>query len=536
MTGLPQALRRVRGGAVVQAEELGYHAATEIRRSPGSVPRGGSGDYHLRLDRETIIKQSRAYDRDNALFQGLHRVAIDNILGSGFVLQATTANTSVNKRLEKLWKEDFCKHPEIRGLFKWHQVEKHLLSGIMVAGDIGAVKLKSRDPSIDGRLQLVEAEQIDAGRTQPTQKGNRIQGGIETDRYGRIVKIYTKDFDAKSGRVKGKARGFKPVDFILAAYRRRPSQTRGIPALVASFPDINRLDDILTSEAASWQILSRLAFKRKQIDAEGFARDTSKEDDNTTVDTHTLAQRFHDVGMALIVNCQPGEDIEAVKHDIPAPTLNQSVQVFVRMLGLPLGLPLELALLDWSDMNYSSARASLEQAFLNFLCWQILLADDAETPVYEWQVRRWVRKGKVPNRPDILRHAWIAPQFPWLDQLKEAQAWGLKLDRGLSTHGEALKSLNRDRGDWLETREREISEAMAIADRLNEGRESPEPDLWKHFCGLGGKTPQKAKKGESTPPVEGPEGPDEGEDEPDAAPDTEAAPAAEGPVGVRGKV
>lgn len=502
MTPLPTRTRRVRGGAIDAAEQLGYRAATEGRRSPGTIPQGGSGDFHLRLDRETVIKQSRAYERNNALFQGLHRIAIDNILGPGFGLQANTANKSINERLERMWRDEFCEAPEIRGVFKWRQVEKMILSGIMVAGDIGAIKLASRDRSIDGRLQLIEAEQIDAGRKQPAE-GNRIQGGVETDRYGRVVKIYVKDFDSRSATVKGRAKGFKPEDFILAAYRRRPSQTRGIPALVASFPDINRLDDILTSEAASWQIISRLAFSRQQVDSADMALETSKANDNATVETHQLAQRVHDIGMALIYNCEPGEKIEAIKHEIPAPTLDQSVRVFVRMLGLPLGLPLELALLDWSDMNYSSARASLEQAFLNFMRWQLLLADDAETPVYEWQVRRWIRKGRIPNRPDILRHEWIRPQFPWLDQLKEAQAWGLKLDRGLTTHAEALKSVNRDRQSWLEVREREIGEAMEIADRLNEGREKPDPDLWKHFCGLTVKSANKAKKGEETPTTDG---------------------------------
>jgi lambda family phage portal protein len=499
-------VRRIGGNGQVV---LGYNAAAEIRRSPGSVASGGSGDYHLRTDRGTLLKQSRSYDRDSALFQGMHRSAITNILGAGFQLQAMTGNQRLDQRLEQLWREEFCEAPEVRGLDTWPEIERFALSDVMVAGDVGAILLE------DGQIQMIEAERIDHGGTKP-RAGARMESGIELDGQGRPLRFYVKEYDSKSSTTRGRARAIDREDFVYSAYRRRMSQTRGVPALTASFSDLNRLDDILSSEAASWQILSRLAVTRKQEDAPRLAGEGSIAQDNYDPDTEDLAQRVHDVGMALIFNCKPGESIEGVTHNIPGPNFEQSVRVFLRLLGLPLGLPLELIILDWSQTTYSSARAALEQAFVEFTRWQRLLMHTWHSPIYRWRVRGWIAEGRAPDHAGVLRHAWITPSFPWLDQLKEAQAWGMKLDRGLSTHAEALKSVNRDRDDWLERRERELLEAAEIAGRIVEAHpELDKAQLTAHFAGLSTKTANTAKKGEQTPTSDRPEGPDAKNDDED---------------------
>jgi len=101
-------------------------------------------------------------------------------------------------------------------------------------------------------------------------------------------------------------------------------------------------------------------------------------------------------------------------------------------------------LLDWSQTNYSSARASLEQAYLAFERWQQIMIRQFHTRVYKWKVGTWMSEGKLPNDKAYLKHEWITPPFPWVDPEKEANAWGVKLDRNLTTHTEALKSLNID--------------------------------------------------------------------------------------------
>jgi hypothetical protein len=173
---------------------------------------------------------------------------------------------------------------------------------------------------------------------------------------------------------------------------------------------------------------------------------------------------------------------------------------------MTVGMPLEMLLLDWSKTNYSSARASIEQFARVIQGLQSLLMRGLHGPVYQWKVKEWTREGKVAlpksvSPEEALAHEWIAPEIPWVDPLKEAQAWGKRMSYGLSTHTNAIKSQNKDRDNWVDQRKREVMEAIAIADEINAA--NPEAKVpWQMFCGIevtGATQAQAAAKPEEEP-------------------------------------
>lgn len=169
--------------------------------------------------------------------------------------------------------------------------------------------------------------------------------------------------------------------------------------------------------------------------------------------------------------------------------------MFLRLLGLPLGLPLEIILLDWTKSNYSQSRAVLEQAFTAFIGWQFKIADFFLTPIYEWWLKGEFDE-ELKEDDDIYGHDWIKPTFPWIDQLKEAQAWGEKLDRGLTLHAKALKSLGADREDEMNDRAAEITDAIKRSQVIEET--TGVKVSWQIFAGLPapGSKKQPAEKDE----------------------------------------
>jgi hypothetical protein len=196
----------------------------------------------------------------------------------------------------------------------------------------------------------------------------------------------------------------------------------------------------------------------------------------------------------------------ASEAGIPIPRLcaTDSLRAFLRVIGLPLGMPLELVLLDWSQTNYSSARAALEQAWVGFRAWQSILVEQFLAPVLAWQLERWVTDRKLPAPPEGLagvKSSWIAPSFPWLDQLKEAQAWASKLDRGMETHARSIKSLGLDPDQVLEQREKEIRQAITRAQSIEKATGEAVP--WTVFCGLAAKGAEapNGKPGTPNPPA-----------------------------------
>lgn len=461
---------------------LGYHAAQTMRERSGGLPSGGSGDAHLTPDRDALRRTSQEFERDNGLYIAIVERAIDNILGQGFGFQARTPDAEINQKIEQeLWPA-FCEAPEVRGIFDWDELVSHVATRWFVDGDIGAILLRDAP-----QIQLQESEQIvspgtgSGARDKAAAAGGRIVDGVELDRLGKPVGYWVAQY-GDSGQVKGQRRRIEAENFLFLANRLRPSQTRGVPPMQSNFATFWRMNDIFDSEAAAWQILSRFAVAIQRKDAAELALATSDEAQSGE-QPPTLAQRVHDVGNAVIFHGEPGEEIRGVERNIPGANFTESVRMFVRLVGLPMGLPLELILLDWSEANYSSSRAQLEQAYIRFRRRQSQLRRFWHQPLYRWLVKRWVADGELPAIDGIERHEWIMPPFPWIDLLKEAEALGMGVDRGISTYGDALKMRNKDRVTVISDRAVEIDQAIATARALETKYPGVQVD-WQHFAGL----------------------------------------------------
>lgn len=457
---------------------LGYRAATVERSSGRSLPVGGSADLHSRFDLDLLRRIGQGFDRDNAIAQGLTNRAAENILGAGFKLEASTGDKKLNKRLEAWWTE-WSEDPEIRGIFSFADLEDLTLKHLMTDGDVAYVKTTA------GKLQAIEAERIVGLRRT---KGERTENGVELDAVGRPLAFWVANYTPYGVVSRNTARRIPAEAVFFVAHRRRLSQTRGIPVQVPSFPMVHRINDVCDSEAIAWQLLSRFALscsrdmgpQRAYIESEldaGIAPRTNQ--------PPNLDVRLQDVGEGVIFHA-PNDGrskLSAIPRDLPGANFSDSVRMFLRLIGLPFGLPLELILLDWSQTNYSSARASLEQSHRNFARWQKILIRQFHRPVYLWALEQAVRAGLFPERADLTKHVWIAPKFPWLDVLKESMAWGNALDRGFSTQTEILATRGTDREDHNAQRKLEIEEAIEIAEDIN--KQHPDAKVpWQIFAGL----------------------------------------------------
>lgn len=473
-------------------ERLGYRAAEVIRKSGRVQPSSGSGDYQARWDLKLLRAESQRFDRDNGLYTGTVNRLLDNILGDGFRLQARTANKRTNARLEELWCE-WGKECEVRGLDDWYDIERMVGRHIIVDGDAAALKLDA------GTLQLIEAERIDYPATQIGK--SRVENGVELDPVGRPVAFHICNY-RPDGTVDSKGMRYTADNVIFIAARNRISQTRGMPLMVPSFPMFHRINDVCDSEAVAWQLLSRLAVAINRKDAAELADLTSTAGDDTT--PPSMASRYHDIGDAIIFNGEPGETVQGIERTLPGADFPESIKAFMRLLGLPIGFPLELMLLDWSNTNYSSARAALLQAYRMLTRWQRMLMRSFHTPVYEWKVKQWVEAGLIRPSDDVLEHDWFPPPFPWIEPLKDAEANALLVDRGYSTYAEVLKGQNRDRVDMIDQRALEIREAIATAKAIEE--ETGEKVPWQLFAGYeaaaASADPQAAPTGGIDPEVE----------------------------------
>lgn len=452
---------------------LGFRSAKRAASEARSYSRG-SGDAHMQFDRPLLIRESRAHYRDNPIYKGMIDTAVDYIIGEGFQLDVTSGSKALNEKVQGLWKSWFS-FPEIKGLLDDGDMSQMICREMILCGDTLAIKTNK------GLLQLIEAEQIACG---PGATNAAKIDGIEKNTFGTPTSFWVAPY--KSGYVNTqKARTYSAFDVLFLTAPDRPSSTRGVPAAQASFPMLHRINDICDSEAIAWQMLSRLAVtvNKEQAGQDGY--DLSREDPNKSGDQTDgdLATRLTELDYALMFWGKPGEEIKGVERNIPGMNFSESLRTFLRLLGLPLGLPLELVLLDWTKSNYSQSRAVLEQAFRRFKKVQRKMEHFFFTPLFEWKLEQWRKSERLGNIKNI-PYSWIKPTFPWIDQLKEAQARGEAVDRGFMTHGEVCKSRGMDRSDIVSAREAEVIDAIETAQRIEEKYDGKVKVPWQIFAGL----------------------------------------------------
>ncbi|HOQ06070.1 MAG TPA: phage portal protein [Anaerohalosphaeraceae bacterium] len=451
---------------------LGYRTVRLADRD-GLYISGASGDRHLIKDRLKLIDVSRDFWRNNPIYKGMIDRAVAYIVGRGFGLQMRTQDEDINNLVEnRLWRA-FWERPEIRNLQSGVMTEKMVIREAMLAGDVGVIKTSK------GVLQIIEAEQI-AGPTE-------YPDGIVKDLYGTPQMFFVSRYNEYGKVDRTSARKYRAKDFLFVANLDRPSSSRGVPAAQAAFPMLHRINDVCDSEAVAWQMLSKLAVAviREEGPEQAYAESTglSGPSSSSAAGQSEMATRMTELDYALFFHGNPGESIQGIDRNIPGRNFTESIRMFLRLLGLPLGLPLEIVLLDWTQSNYSQSRAVLEQAYQTFQDWQDLLEYFFLDEVLSWKIKQWIDDGVLPARDDY-DWEWIRPTFPWIDQLKEAEAKGGMVDRGFMTHSQVCKALGTDRETIMKMRQREVIEAINLAKAVEAQTGQPVP--WRIFAGMKG--------------------------------------------------
>lgn len=462
---------------------MGYYKSSMIATTDGLSWSSGSGDAMLNVDRPTMVSVSRHFYRNNPIYKGMIDRSAAYIVGNGFGLQVRSNSESYNSQVELLW-SDFMEDPEVRGIHLGHAFDRMLCTEVLQTGE--TINLKTDT----GKVQIIESEQL-CGKSFRTD-------GITKDKYGR-PKSFTVYRYSNLGSLDTKsAREVSSENVMFIANRDRPSATRGVPPLQSTFSNLHRINDVCDSEAIAWQLLARMALAVNR--QEGAFQAYTESKSGTTAEG-TLAQRVVDIGSALIFHANPGETIQGIERNIPGQNFPEALRMFLRLLGLPFGLPLELILLDWTKSNFSQSRAVLEQVYRTFLFWQSLLETGFYRQCLKWKIDEWVAEGALKARAkDGYKHEWIKPTFPWINLLEEAKAHGEKIERSMTTLTAVCKGLNTDRSEVCQTRQIEITDAIRRSQQIED--ETGEKVPWQLFAGVTIKPGEQPVNPDSTEQLE----------------------------------
>lgn len=185
-----------------------------------------------------------------------------------------------------------------------------------------------------------------------------------------------------------------------------------------------------------------------------------------------LRSGFHDTSKTMLGGSRmpilfPGEQINTVAANRPSSNFAEFENTFLRNFAACTGLSAQQLSNNWSDVNYSSARGAMLEAwktlsrrrhdFGSGFCspiWGAFLEESMEIDDYPLPDGA---PSFVECRAMYQACKWMGPGRGWIDPVSEKQGSVLGMDAGLSTlEDEAAENAGADWEELLDQRKREI--------------------------------------------------------------------------------
>jgi len=376
-----------------------------------------SADSHL--DSRTLGQLReicRMLDRRSPLCSGLLDTAANNIIGNNFDFIPNAGDKKLNKKAKAYittkMEARFC---DATGVRDFEDLAKTTLRALWTDGDNLWVKRP------DGSALLFEADQIES----PSARDKNIVLGVEMDNINRHIAYHVKQrTDKKSAKV-------VTANAIMPAYRKRINQTRGLPFMAASLGYFTRFNSYLDFESLAAEANSMQGFKITREKPSEDEDNFGGIEDNEDTSTNGTFEKLQKMEALSVYDLGVGEDIGMFGSERPGSNFENYVIVCCRIIGVSVGMPLELMLKDFSRTNYSSARASLGEARRAFRGWQKTLQKALCLPWYRWQIARGIASGELPAKPELFRTRCQWPAWEYIDPKKAAE--GNAIARSIAT-------------------------------------------------------------------------------------------------------
>lgn len=462
------------------------------------VPNYGAGaDFHYRHEGDYLrmLEHSRELDRNDPIVgQALDR-AITNTVQDGIQLDAKTGDDGVDRELNARWVA-WTSDPrqcDLSGEHNFHELRRLALRQMLLDGDHFALGMLDT-----GALQLIESHRV---RT-PTKAARNIVHGVElSPTRQRLAYWISKDeIDPMATAPRGP--GFQQVpafteDGVLQAFHvyapKRTTQTRGVTAFAPIISVAMLFDDIQFAKLVQQAVVSCWAILRERpVVFNATVKPTATGEKRVERLLDGTERIIQGVSPGMMVTGNPGDKLTAFSPNIPNPEYLPYVRLILTLVGINLGLPLVMLLMDASETNFSGWRGAVDQARMGFRANQNSIIGRFDRPVYLWKLKQWTVEDPSLAAAEkrlgtgFYSHKFNAPRWPYVEPKKDVEAATMRVDGNLTSPRRMDSELGGDHDDIkreiIEDRSLLVTLAAESARKINE--KYPEARLdWRELAG-----------------------------------------------------
>ena len=464
------------------------------RRRTGLAPQGNTADWHYRVEEQYYRDMEKARDmarNDSIIGQTTDR-AVTNVVQGGFTLNPNTGSKPLDRELKARWDEwsqdpDMC---SISGEHCWHDFEIMSLRSCIVDGDFTALAIES------GHLQPIEAHQI---RTSQRQENTFL--GVTKNAYGRHEQVWIRKdaITPSEGREQSSpvnVRNNSGLRTVFQVYDpKRFSQTRGVTAYAPIFSIAGMLDDLQFAALVKQQVTSCFTvFRERDGDLTAPHAIPNYGEQRTESTVYGGTRQLDGIAPGMEILGEPGEKLSGFSPGVPGEQFFPHVNMLLNIIGVNLGLPLCLVMMDGSQTNFSGWRGAVDEARKGWSLQQDMLIKRLHMPVYRWKVAQWMaedvilRDAAKRDSVNINRHSWTAPAWPYINPKEDAEADALQISSGLTSprrkHAERGKDWDVISTEIVEDNLNAIDKAKKAADRINKKYGDDQPVHWRELINM----------------------------------------------------
>lgn len=414
-----------------------------------------------RLNRESFRQmraRARQLEQDNVLAAATLDRAVENVVGTGLRVRATSSDPDFNAAVNAQWRRwTNGKTADIRHAHTFGSLQRLFYRAKLRDGDAGILLTEEKDAAgvPHPRLQVIEGEHIDT----PTRLSGdrRVIDGLELTANNAAAAYWLRTED-ENGNDLPEGLRVKARDFIYLCRPALYSSFRGETAFNGGWVLFDQIVGYLEAAVMTSRVGAAQALLIKKRNPGNAIAQLG-----TTTNGAGVQQPNFTIEPGMAHYLAPDEDVQAFNPSQPQQNLPDAVAAFTRFIGLRFGLTIEQLLLDFSRANYSSGRAARLQAEATATLEQEDFAATFLARVYPWAVAKWVKNGtvKAPAPADAYAFEWIPQGRPWVDPTKEIDAAAKAIALGLDSRS----NIAMERGyDFRELVQRNQEDVKLLAD------------------------------------------------------------------------
>lgn len=442
---------------------LSYYEAAQPTTLRKQRKATGSADSEIRRAGHSLREQARHLEQNHDLARGVLAILVNNVVGPtgiGIEPQPRTRSGEIHedfsRAIEALFR-DWMRRPEVTWRHPWSSAQRLAARTWFRDGEVlcqtfsGELQTLDHGTRVPFSLELLEPDFLPLDLDDES-KG--IRQGVEYNAWGRPRAYHLLKTHPGEGLLLGSWRDTKriPAQRIqhLAALDRL-HQTRGVSVFASV---LGRLDDIKDYEESE-----RIAAKVAASMA-GFIKKGTPDFYQQPVDENgqPVARNLKFRPGTIFDDLAPGEEIGTIDTNRPNPGLESFRNGQLRALASGPGVTYSSLSKNY-DGSYSAQRQELIEGWQAYAVLSDEFTGRFVQPLYQQLVNTAVMAGQLVLPADLdpltLDDAlYIAPQMPWIDPLKEANAMRSLEQAGHASGPEIVRRRGRNPRDVIEQEKR----------------------------------------------------------------------------------